>query len=205
MAQARNYKDYPYTEDKYLDLEYNDPSFVPPHKAYLGIYQPFNRDQWQPGDPLFEHNIIDKEKALEDLRITEDVFSNKGKNGKDRSFFAHLYEGDIDGGLHHRAEAITPRKITFVERSKRFIGERGIFRIDAYIDGVLKSDNIMFPDNWTREDVLLSVLEAYINAKYLENNKFVGEDQYGFEVLIAINNDDFTIQTAMPYEVKMHK
>lgn len=197
LAQStdRNHNYLPYTEP-----EEESPNYIPPHQAYLGITGKFKRGdaEWKTGDPLFVLNESDREQALKDIKSTEDVFSSKGRKSKERSFFAHIYEGDDTGGLHHRAEAITPRKIVFIERSKRYLGDRGAFRIDVLIDNILKKDNILFPDNWSRDDVYDCIIEAYLNATYLGGNTFIGKDKYGFPVSISINDADFTIQTAMP-------
>lgn len=193
MALSRNIQEYHETQD---DWDAAGQNYKPVHLCYIGIDK-FNENDWTQGDYLFDlFNRIPNSLLYKD----DEMWSSKGRNNKERSAFAHLFEG-VEGGFHHCSEAIGVNGIQTT--NKRVVCEKfKVYRVDVTItqEGKTKTykDRIFFPDAWGRFDVMRSTVEAYRNGIYVERNKFIGKDDQGFPIEFAVD-EDFRIKTTYPY------
>ncbi|MCU7766486.1 EndoU domain-containing protein [Priestia megaterium] len=193
MAPTRNIQEYYETQEEWEEV---GQEYKPVHLCYIGIDK-FNQDDWNQGDSLFD--LFDRiPNAL--LYKDDEMWSCKGRKNKERSAFAHMFEGD-DGGFHHCSEAIGGNGVQTT--NKRIVSEKfKVYRVDVIITEGSKTktfkDRIFFPDAWGRFDVMRSTVEAYRNGIYVERNKFIGKDDQGFPIEFAID-EDFRIKTAYPY------
>jgi hypothetical protein len=137
-------------------------------------------------------------------------YSNASYNVKaDTSRFAeyalqHLFDGNVNkknkvGGFHHAGEN-SAGKVTRVIRENE---KTGVYEAEVEVFGHRKNSNLgrstMFPRNWSRENVVTAVNEAYGVKKPVpgKGNLYRGTSSTGIQIEMRIDSSG-KIETAYP-------
>ncbi|MCQ9284659.1 EndoU domain-containing protein [Priestia aryabhattai] len=171
----------------------------------LAKVQGYEGEFIEPGSSLFV-----QKPSLEDIRFMgEDIWY-----GNNRSTYSHLFDGQIQddgslGGLHYKGvDMINP--LTNVEHEIRNSMNPQTKVVDAKISKIGKDANghsvkyikrnpsTMFPRHMSPGEVIDSVNEAYIDAKYTgKGNQWRGVSSKGLPVILYLD-DNYRIISAFP-------
>ncbi|MCI1773939.1 MAG: EndoU domain-containing protein, partial [Paenibacillus lautus] len=68
--------------------------------------------------------------------------------------------------------------------------EFGVYQANVEVNGVLKGPkSTFFPKEWTPQQVVDAVNEAFNNKVNIKNNRYIGKTSSGMEIEIILRND----------------
>ena len=131
--------------------------------------------------------VVDKERWLGNLQNTENFKQGTKENG-----LSHIFDGEIlkkgnANGFHYEGMPNSNGKIVGnVDPPNEF----GVYQANIEINGVLKGPkSTFFPKEWTPQQVIDAVNEAFINKVNIKNNKYIGKTRMGMEIEFILRND----------------
>ncbi|WP_230202487.1 EndoU domain-containing protein [Paenibacillus ihumii] len=131
--------------------------------------------------------VVDKERLLGSLQNTENFKQGTKENG-----LSHIFDGEIlkngnANGFHYEGMPNSNGKIVGnVDPPNEF----GVYQANVEINGVLKGPkSTFFPKEWTPQQVIDSVNEAFNNKVNIINNKYIGKTSTGMEIEFILRND----------------
>lgn len=104
--------------------------------------------------------------------------------------------------IGYRLESVKRDNVRVITKSKT--DSKGIYRATVYFDGVRRKgksrSGLFFPDNWSKEDVINAVSNAYQNGNFVDlgNNYFTGQTSDGTKIILLLDGDRKIID-AMPW------
>lgn len=134
-----------------------------------------------------DKSVIEKQKWLDSLQNTENF-----KQGTKENALNHIFDGEIlkngnANGFHYEGMPNSNGKIV---GNPDPVNEFGVYQAKVEINDMLKRPkSTFFPKDWTPQQVIDSVNEAFNNKVPVKNNKFIGKTSTGMEIEIIIRND----------------
>lgn len=148
-------------------------------------------------DILFEGDSNDNPQTLEELSEVEDF-----KPGA----IAHIIEGELNRkgqavGFHY--EGFPSGKGEVVDGTETEVDEHGVYEAKVIVEGVAKQSNggrsSFFPEDWTAQDVIDAINEAYGEREWLTGNTYAGMTEEGIVVHMYLDNQDKIISAFPVY------
>lgn len=119
------------------------------------------------------------------------------KNGLEHIFFGSINRDGKATGYHY--EGLAP-DVTIIESTRSKTDRHGVYRAKITIDGEpKKAYSSFFPQEWTPQEVVDAINEAYKNSEHVSGNIFEGESQ-GIKIQMYLTNDDKIISAFPIYE-----
>lgn len=130
---------------------------------------------------------VDKEKWLGSLKNTENFKQGSKENGLNHIFDGEILKNGNANGFHYEGMPNSNGKVVGnVDPPNKF----GVYQANVEINGVLKGPkSTFFPRDWTPQQVIDSVNEAFDNRVNIKNNKFIGKTSTGMKIEIILRND----------------
>ena len=130
------------------------------------------------------------------------------ENFKD-SALKHILEGEINKrgkavGFHY--EGFPTTKGSVIEGTKSIPDDLGVYTGKVEVSGIPKISNggqsTFFPENWTSQDVLDAINEAYVNKQFVQGTKntYIGDISNGMQIEMYIDNATNKIISAFPIQ-----
>ncbi|MGG4202885.1 EndoU domain-containing protein [Paenibacillus jamilae] len=131
--------------------------------------------------------VIEKEKWLESLQNTENFKQGTKENGLNHIFDGEILKNGNANGFHYEGMPSSNGKIVGnIDPPNEF----GVYQANIEINGVLKGPkSTFFPKEWTPQQVIDSVNEAFNNKVIIKNNKYIGKTSTGMEIEFILRND----------------
>src|SRR5690625_130137 len=141
-----------------------------------------------PNEGVVLENYIDEDvstMAISDLENTEHF-----RNGA----LEHILEGELNGrgqavGFHY--DGLPTKKGQIISGTETEPNDQGVYEAKIEINGVAKTSNggksSFFPDQWTAQEVIDAINEAYENRSFITGNTYEGLTSEG--VLISMYLD----------------
>ncbi|WP_339189593.1 EndoU domain-containing protein [Paenibacillus sp. FSL R5-0490] len=131
--------------------------------------------------------VVDKERWLGSLQNTENFKTGTKENGLSHIFGGEILKNGNANGFHYEGMPNSNGKIVGkVDTPNEF----GVYQANVEINGVPKGPkSTFFPKEWTPQQVIDSVNEAYNNKVNIKNNKYIGKTSTGMEVELILRND----------------
>ncbi|MGG3510300.1 WXG100 family type VII secretion target [Paenibacillus lautus] len=131
--------------------------------------------------------VIEKTKWLESLQSTENFKQGTKENGLNHIFDGEILKNGNANGFHY--EGMPNSKANIVGNIDP-PNEFGVYQANVEISGVLKGPkSTFFPKEWTPQQVVDAVNEAFNNKVNIKNNKYIGKTSSGMEIEIILRND----------------
>ncbi|WP_420535070.1 EndoU domain-containing protein [Brevibacillus formosus] len=103
---------------------------------------------------------------------------------------AHILQGSNGGGFHWLAGSNGTARI--VPGTKSSVNRFGVYEAQVEFNGVLKSGNngksTFFPDNWTRDQVINGINEAFSNKALVQGNTYRGTTSSGMVIEMYLDS-----------------
>ncbi|MGF9910327.1 EndoU domain-containing protein [Brevibacillus porteri] len=103
---------------------------------------------------------------------------------------AHILQGSNGGGFHWLAGSNGAARI--VPGTKSSVNPYGVYEAQVEFNGVLKNGNngksTFFPDNWTRDQVLNGINEAFSNKALVQGNTYRGTTSSGMVIEMYLDS-----------------
>ena len=136
-----------------------------------------------------------------------DVSSLKNIQNFRKGALEHIFEGEINRrgqavGFHYEDYPTTRGEI--VSGTQSISNEFGIYSGNVKVDGISKVANngksTFFPRDWTPEQVVDAINQAYINKQYVPGTKntYIGKSVNGLKIEMYIDNKTNKIISAFP-------
>ena len=113
----------------------------------------------------------------------------------------HILEGEVNKrnkAVGYHLENMPTARGTIVDSTRSNTNKYGIYDAEVIIDGVNKqAKSSFFPVDWTPQQVIDSINEAYSNMESYRGSMFKGKTSFGFEIGIYLDKDN-KIATAFP-------
>ncbi|WP_227793451.1 EndoU domain-containing protein [Paenibacillus guangzhouensis] len=131
--------------------------------------------------------VVDKEKWLGSLQNTENFKIGTKENGLNHIFDGEILKNGNANGFHYEGMPNSNGKIVGnIDPPNEF----GVYQANVEISGVLKGPkSTFFPKEWTPQQVIESVNEAFNNKVIIKNNKYLGKTSTGMEIEFILRND----------------
>ncbi|WP_338591285.1 EndoU domain-containing protein [Paenibacillus sp. Y5S-9] len=131
--------------------------------------------------------VVDKERWIGSLQNTENFKTGTKENGLSHIFGGEILKNGNANGFHYEGMPNSNGKIVGkVDTPNEF----GVYQANVEINGVPKGPkSTFFPKEWTPQQVIDSVNEAYNNKVNIKNNKYIGKTSTGMEVELILRND----------------
>lgn len=131
--------------------------------------------------------FVDKEQWLGSLQHTENFKMGTKENGLSHIFGGEILKNGNANGFHYEGMPNSNGRIVGkVDTPNEF----GVYQANVEINGVPKGPkSTFFPKEWTPQQVIDSVNEAYNNKVNIKNNKYIGKTSSGMEVELILRND----------------
>ncbi|WP_440116660.1 WXG100 family type VII secretion target [Paenibacillus sp. QZ-Y1] len=131
--------------------------------------------------------VVDKERWLGSLQNTENFKTGTKENGLSHIFGGEILKNGNANGFHYEGMPNSNGKIVGkVDTPNEF----GVYQANVEINGVPKGPkSTFFPKEWTPQQVIDSVNEAFNNKVNIKNNKYIGKTSTGMEVELILRND----------------
>ncbi|MGY3779437.1 EndoU domain-containing protein [Isobaculum melis] len=133
---------------------------------------------------------------LSELKHTENF-----QNGA----LAHIFEGDINRkgkavGFHYEGEKIKTVRGETIEGTVSQPNKEGVYHGKVKIDDITKNGfSTFFPKEWTAQEVVDQINQAYENKTFVTGNTYVGVAASGIKIEMYLNQKDQII-SAFPKE-----
>ena len=130
-------------------------------------------------------------KSIADLKNTENF-----KVGA----LEHILEGQINKrwkavGFHY--EGFPTAKGKIIDNTKSLPDKLGIYTGKVEINGIAKTANggksTFFPENWTAQDVVDAINEAYKDKAFVRGNTYIGTISTGMKIEMFIDEAEHII------------
>lgn len=145
-----------------------------------------------PEPPLdIEIVVIEEDIALTDLTNTE--FFRPGA-------LEHIFEGELNRkgdavGFHY--EGLSTAKGTVIEDTRTNPDKYGVYEAEVEVAGVKKRGNrgisSFFPIDWTAQDVVDAINEAYETKEFITGNTYEGLTEEGIVVHMYLDSKNLII------------
>ncbi|UPK44902.1 EndoU domain-containing protein [Paenibacillus pabuli] len=131
--------------------------------------------------------VVDKERWLGSLQNTENFKTGTKENGLSHIFGGEILKNGNANGFHYEGMPNSNGKIVGkVDTPNEF----GVYQANVEINGVPKGPkSTFFPKEWTPQQVIDSVNEAFNNKVNIKNNKYIGKTSTGMEIELILRND----------------
>lgn len=142
-------------------------------------------------------NYTTEDISIEDLEDT-DVF----KNGA----LEHILEGELNRkgnavGFHY--DGLASKKGKVVEGTETEPNEHGVYEAKVEVSDVAKTSNsgksTFFPKEWTAQDVVDAINEAYEHSSFITGNTYEGLTDEGIVVRMYLDNNEQIISAFPVY------
>lgn len=149
---------------------------------------------WQESSDITTPEIS---QTVEDLQHTEHF--SKGS-------LVHIFHGEINKkgaavGYHSESMEDTPGEV--IEGTRNSPDEHGVYTAQVTVNGVKKSGNkgysSFFPKDWTPQQVVDAINQAYDNRVFDSGNTYLGETEEGMLVQMYLTTQDKII-SAFPIQ-----
>lgn len=132
-------------------------------------------------------SVIEKKKWLESLQNTENFKQGTKENGLNHIFDGEILKNGNANGFHYEGMPNSNGKIVGnLDPSNEF----GVYQAKVEINGVLKGPkSTFFPKDWTHQQVIDAVNEAFNNKVNIKNNKYIGKTSNGMEIEFILRNN----------------
>ncbi|MDU2591702.1 MAG: minor capsid protein [Paeniclostridium sordellii] len=125
----------------------------------------------------------------------------------------HILEGDVNRNNPRRIKAVGYHLENIPSRKGEIIGEKtqkdknGIYKAKVKVEGIVKKvESSFFPIDWTPQQVIDSINEAYNNRIKIDDLAFIGKTSYGFDIFMYMKpKKPEKIATAYPIYEKDKK
>lgn len=119
------------------------------------------------------------------------------KNGLEHIFFGTINREGKATGYHY--EGLAP-DVEIIEKTRSKTDRHGVYRAKITIDGEpKKAYSTFFPQDWTPQEVVDGINEAFDNSEHVSGNIFEGESQ-GIKIQMYLTDDDKIISAFPIYE-----
>ena len=143
-------------------------------------------------------NIIRNVETLDDLKRLKntDIFTDKS--------LKHVFEGELTkrGASGYHVDTIDGSIGKIVDGSKTAPNKYGVYEAQVEINGTLKKGNggksTFFPDNWSSQQIVDSINEAYSKKVFRSGNIYVGKLSNGMQIEMYINKTTGKLISAFP-------
>ncbi|MDM5154718.1 EndoU domain-containing protein [Bacillus sp. DX1.1] len=132
-------------------------------------------------------SVIEKKEWLESLKNTENF-----KQGTKENALNHIFDGEIlkngnANGFHYEGMPNSNGKVVGnIDPPSEF----GAYRANIEVSGVPKNPkSTFFPREWTPQQVIDAINEAFNNKEVFKNNKFRGSTDTGMVIEMVIKKD----------------
>ncbi|WP_246054464.1 EndoU domain-containing protein, partial [Paenibacillus anaericanus] len=132
-------------------------------------------------------SVIEEKKWLESLQNTENFKQGTKENGLNHIFDGEILKNGNANGFHYEGMPNSSGKIVGnIDPPNEF----GVYQANIEINGVVKGPkSTFFPKEWTPQQVIDAVNEAFNNKVIIKNNKYIGETGTGMEIEFILRND----------------
>ncbi|WP_426980666.1 EndoU domain-containing protein [Bacillus pseudomycoides] len=132
-------------------------------------------------------SVIEKKKWLENLQNTENFKQGTKENGLNHIFDGEILKNGNANGFHYEGMPNSNGKIVGnLDPSNEF----GVYQAKVEINGVLKGPkSTFFPKDWTHQQVIDAVNEAFNNKVNIKNNRYIGKTSNGMAIEIILRNN----------------
>src|SRR5699024_4377995 len=148
---------------------------------------------------ILDHNN-DKEVAITSISDLENTdYFREGA-------LEHILEGELNGrgqavGFHY--DGLASKKGEIIQGTRTDENEHGVFEAEVSVEGVKKESNrgrsSFFPDDWSAQDVIDSINEAYDSKEFLTGNTYEGLTDTGVVIRMYLDNKDKIISAFPVY------
>lgn len=137
---------------------------------------------------LSDQKVNDYEMEISDLIHTENF-----RNGA----LEHILEGELNArgqavGFHY--DRLPSKKGKVIQGTETPKNKYGVYEAEIEVEGVKKSSNrgmsSFFPDDWTAQQVVYAINEAYEVKEYLTGNTFEGITEEGLAIRMYIDENE---------------
>lgn len=131
---------------------------------------------------------------LDDLKETENFNANA---------LEHIFHGTINRngdatGFHFEK---TGQEAEIVEETRSKKDRHGVYRADITIKGIKKSGySSFFPEEWSPQEVVDAINEAYDHREYISGNTYEGESHHGISIQMYLTDNNKIISAFPIYE-----
>lgn len=114
-----------------------------------------------------------------------------------RGALEHILEGELNArgqavGFHY--DGLASKKGEIIEGTRTGSNEQGVFEAEISVEGVKKESNrgrsSFFPDEWTAQEVVDAINEAYENRQFITGNTYEGLSDSGVVVRMYLDNKE---------------
>ncbi|MEH6851350.1 MULTISPECIES: WXG100 family type VII secretion target [Bacillus] len=158
--------------------------------AYIGNSYLRRPDMDSLAKDTFQYSMVGIGKEFSHLKNLENFKVGTKENGLN-----HVFQGEVTKkgkavGFHYEgAEESKGKIIGEVEGPN----EQGIYQANVNIDGKLKNaKSTFFPKDWTEQQVIDSINEAFNNKELYKGNRYIGTDSNGIKIEMQIKNGKIT-------------
>ena len=121
-----------------------------------------------------------------DSEIVYDVSRLKDTQNFRNGSLNHILEGELNGrgkavGFHY--EGMPTQKGTIISGTESLPNANGVYTANIEVNSVVKNaQSSFFPKDWTPQQIVDSINEAYSNKVYMVGNKYSGITSSGIEI-----------------------
>ncbi|QRG65229.1 RHS repeat-associated core domain-containing protein [Brevibacillus choshinensis] len=127
--------------------------------------------------------------AINGVKVANNVLNTSTSSFRNGAL-THIIEGANGGGFHWLPGSTGAARI--VQGTKSTPNQFGVYTAQVEFNGVLKSGNggysTFFPDNWSKDQVINAINEAYSNKAFLNGNTYEGVTQAGMKIGMYLDN-----------------
>lgn len=147
-------------------------------------------------------NLLNKEFGNQEQTYPKEVLSTLSNTEHfTEGAIKHIFEGEVNRkgeakGYHHEGVGGTPGKVIPGTRTEP--NANGVYRGNVKVDGVVKRGfSTFFPREWSPQQVINAINEAYGNKRYVSGNRYYG---YSGNIKIEMFITNEKILSAFPKE-----
>ncbi|PEV55398.1 hypothetical protein CN422_25045 [Bacillus cereus] len=170
-------------------LQFNTPDFRQ-FEEKLSTHQ-FAKDEFgssgNKSPDKIHQSDIEKKQWLESLQNTENFKQGTKENGINHIFNGEILKNGNANGFHYEG---TPNSNSKIVGDLDPSNEFGVYQAKVEIDGVLKGPkSTFFPRDWTPQQVIDAVNEAFNNKVNIKNNRYLGKTSDGMTIEMILRNN----------------
>lgn len=118
----------------------------------------------------------------------------------------HILEGELNGkgqavGFHY--DGLPTKKGEIIEGTKSSKNDQGVYEAKVKVSDVEKTSNngksTFFPDDWSAQEVVDAINEAYENSAFISGNTYEGLTEDGVTVRMYLDNNEKIISAFPVY------
>lgn len=119
----------------------------------------------------------------------------------------HILEGELNRqgqavGFHY--EGFSSSKGEVISDTRTAADKNGVYEAEVVVEDVEKQSNqgksSFFPEEWTSQEVVVAINEAYENRKNLTGNTYAGLSEDGIVIQMYLNEEEQIISAFPEYE-----